>query len=133
MNSRPFEESDLAEISSWFASIEWPLPPSESILPELGIVVEDEKGLLSCGWLYTTKTSLAFLSWTATNSKRSIDDQGKAMDKLIESIQSIISRSAPEIKTIMVLSKSEAFTGRLKRLNFRAKVGFDLCTWIAKG
>lgn len=130
MNSRPFEEKDLPEISAWFSGLQWPLPPQEDIMPELGIVVEDDKGLLSCGWLYTTGTSLAFLSWTATNPERSFDDQGLAMEKLIESVQGAIKSAGDKIKVVMVLSRSEAFAAKLRKLKFRAKSGFDLCTWV---
>jgi hypothetical protein len=131
MNSRPFEEQDLPEIAGWFADLNWPLPPIADILPPIGCVVEDEEGLLACGWLYTTGTSLAFLSWTATNPARDQADRELATEKLILSIQHVV-RVNDKIKSIMVLSRPGAFLNKLKSLNFRTKPGFDLCTWIVK-
>jgi hypothetical protein len=132
MNSRPFEEGDLAEISGWFASLEWPLPPIEGILPNLGVVVEEEGRLLACGWLYTTGTSLAFLSWTASSPKESPMLQSMAMEKLVTSIQEVVSKHQDRIKVVMALTKSAAFLNKLKGLQFRSKPGFDIATWIVK-
>jgi N-acetylglutamate synthase-like GNAT family acetyltransferase len=130
MNSRNFEESDLPEIASWFASLEWPLPPVADILPNISAVVEHDGKLLACGWLYTTKTTLAILSWTATSPSASQEDQTAAMDLVIKSLQH--AAKAGGVKVILVMSKSDAFLTRLKKLGFRSKSGFDLCTWIAK-
>ncbi len=131
MNSRPFEPADLPQIATWFADIEWPLPPIADMLPKIGAVAEKDGKLLACGWLYTTGTSLAFLSWTATNPDEDIALQGEAMESVIASLQEAVKYQS-EIKMIMVLSKSDAFLTRLKKLNFRAKRGFDLCTWITR-
>jgi len=131
MNSRPFDEKDLSEISQWFAALEWPLPPIADILPPIGCVIEDSEGLVACGWLYTTGTSLAFLSWMAANPARSLDVQHAAIEQVIVSMQDAV-KSNEKIRSIMVLSKGGGFLHQLKRLGFRAKPGFDLCTWIVK-
>lgn len=133
MNCRPFEESDLGEVCQWFADIVWPLPAIEGVLPKIGIIVEDEsKTKLACGWLYTTDTNLAFLSWTATNPNVDEAVASRAMDTLIEGVQEAVKKHAKQIKIVMALSRNTFFTQKLKNLNFRAKPGFELATWIVK-
>lgn len=132
MNSRPFEEQDLAVVAEWFSGIEWTIPGVEGVLPKIGILVEESEVPLACGWLYTTDTTLAILAWTATNPEVAETLQSAALDKLIESVQHAITMQSGKIKMLMVLSKSGAFTAKLKGLGFRAKGGFDQATWILK-
>ncbi len=129
MNSRPFEETDLPEIAAWFAQMEWPLPPSSDILPKIGCVVESESGKHACGWLYTTDSSLAFLSWIGTNPQDSQEVQDKAFEALVLAIKKTI-EAVPEINTLMILTRSWDMTLKMKMLGFKMKTGMNLCTWI---
>lgn len=132
MNSRPFEEQDLAVVADWFSGIEWTIPGVEGVLPKIGIIVEENSVPLACGWLYTTDTTLAILSWTATNPEVADTLQSQALDELVVAVQKAIAMQGGKIKMLMALSKSEAFTGKLKKLGFRSKGGFDQATWILK-
>jgi hypothetical protein len=130
MNCRPFKEADLPEVIRWFVDIEWPLPAVENLFPNLGFIVEEEGKLLSCGWLYTTQTSLAFLSWTATNPDLDAVKRSEALDVLITSVQTAVQKNSDKIKVVMCVTRSEAFVGKLKKLGFRSKKGQELATWI---
>jgi hypothetical protein len=131
MNSRPFQESDLPEISEWFADLEWPLPPTEEILPKVGCVVESKGRLLACGWLYTTDSSLAFLSWLACNPNIEGPLGDAALQKLVEDVQKVVETNT-KIRTVMILTRSKDFAVKLKHLGFKRKTGMELCTWIVK-
>lgn len=132
MNSRPFEEKDLALVSEWFAGVEWTMPGVEGILPPIGVLVEENSIPLACGWLYTTDSSLAILAWTASNPEVSDTLQSSAMSALIEEVKRVIALQTGRIKMLMVLSKNKALTEKLKGLGFRAKGGFEQATWILK-
>lgn len=132
MNSRPFEERDLAHVSGWFAGVEWTMPGVEGVLPPLGVLVEENDIPLACGWLYTTDSSLAILAWTATNSDVSQRLQSGALDELVEAVKKAIALQGGRIKMLMVLSKSKALSEKLKALGFRTKSGLEQSTWILK-
>ena len=131
MQSRDFKDSDLAEISQWFASTEWPLPAAPGLLPEIGVVVElEDSTLAACGWLYTTKSTLAILSWTGTNSELEQSVQSAAFGKLVESLQNIIKQQDLDIQVLLCITKSDALSEHLKKYKFRTKKGYNLCTWL---
>lgn len=84
---RLLDESDYAEIGSWFVRRGWPSPPLWAHLPrgDRAIGVESHThGLLACGFLYFTETPLTILEWTATNPDRPLKLCHKALTMVLD-------------------------------------------------
>jgi hypothetical protein len=64
---RKIDDDDMLEISEWFSSRKWPVPPSGKMLPESGYVAVRDGKLLSVAWLYITNSQVGIVDWIATN------------------------------------------------------------------
>lgn len=133
MKVRLFDEKDVKEISRWFESIQWPLPPSDNLLPRDGFVAEDDEDLLACAFLYTTGTSLGIISWINSNPDVSGEIQSEALTSIIKKIQEVCSNIRPQISQLLIHTKSDKFSHKLKGLGFKTHFGFHQATWVHNG
>lgn len=125
-------EDHISELSEWFKSIVWDLPPVDGALSKYGFVAIDGKELVSCAWLYTTGSSTAFIQWTATNMHVNPELQSQATSALITYIQEFCGRILPKIRTLTNYTKNERFAQKLKHLDFKIDFGYFRSTWVLK-
>ena len=64
---RKIEDEDMLEISEWYSSRKWPVPPAGKMLPESGYVAVKDGKLLSVAWLYITNSQVGIVDWIGTN------------------------------------------------------------------
>lgn len=128
---RAVNESDIPEISTWFESISWDLPPVENSLPKQGFLAEQDGKLLACAWLYTSGTSIAEIGWTCTNPKSDSKLQSDAISAVVEFIQKEICKVSG-IKSLKLYTKNMKFVQKLEGLNFRKKFPFYQMTWVSR-
>jgi hypothetical protein len=130
---RRAEEKDLFELTRWFESVSWDLPPVQNVIPkEDGYVAELNGVLVACAFLYMTGSSCAFLQWTNVNPDLDNEVQSQGIDAIISKLQSVSMSATPPIRTFVTFTKSEKFAQKLKGLGFRSSYGFHQCTWVAK-
>jgi N-acetylglutamate synthase-like GNAT family acetyltransferase len=130
---RRAEEKDLLELTRWFESVSWDLPPVQDVIPtEDGYVAEEDGVLCACAFLYMTGTSCAFLQWTNVNPDVSHEMQSSGIDAIISKLQAVSMSAVPPLRTFVTFTKSEKFAQKLKGLGFRSSYGFHQCTWVAK-
>lgn len=130
MEVRLFNEKDVKEVSRWFESIQWPLPPTDNLLPRDGFIAENLEGPVACAFLYTTGTSLGVISWINSNPDVSGEEQSEGLTSIIKKIQEVCSNITPRISQLLIHTKSEKFTHKLKGLGFKTHFGFYQATWI---
>ncbi len=130
MKVRLFDEKDVKEVSRWFESIQWPLPPSDNLLPCDGFIAEDGEDLVACAFLYTTGTSLGIVSWINSNPDVSSEAQSEGLNSIIKKIQEVCANIHPKISQLLIHTKSEKFVHKLKGLGFKSHFGFYQATWV---
>ncbi len=60
-------EQDYEELASWWSD-RGSKPPQQILLPDVGVVAYDLKGLVCCAFLYEDKSGrIAMIEWEATN------------------------------------------------------------------
>lgn len=131
MKVRLFCEDDVREVSRWFRDVQWPLPPSEGLLPRDGFVAETESYLVGCAFLYTTGTSLGVISWINSNPDVDWKTQTEGLTSIIKKIQEVAQNISPKINQLVIHTKSEEFAKRLKDLDFKTHFGFYQATWVS--
>jgi hypothetical protein len=129
---RKIEEQDLPEVSRWFESTSWDLPPVEGAIPPDGFVAVKDGKLVACAWIYVTGSACSFVQWTNTNEEIDEKLQSDGVTAIFKHFQEISSHLTPPIKAIVTYTKSEKFKEKLKGLGFRSSFGFYQCTWVGK-
>jgi carbamate kinase len=132
MNIRKITDDDIPEISRWFKSIQWDLPPVDGVLPKDGFVAEKDGVLVACAWIYLTGSSVAFVQWSNTNPDLDAEVQSAGIAAVMKQYQDMSQHLSPPIKTIVTYTKNERFKAKLKSLDFRSQFGFYQCTWVGK-
>jgi hypothetical protein len=66
MKARKFVAEDYPTIATWYVDHGWPSAPSVEMLSTTGIIIEDDDGPMSVGFIYMTNSALGFLEWIAT-------------------------------------------------------------------
>lgn len=82
---RPYNPSDYALLSEWWAAHNWP-PMPEQFLPRTGVVVEVEDKAVCAGFLYKTDSAFAWLEWVVSDPKSDKLERSQALDTLIGSL-----------------------------------------------
>lgn len=117
---RSFEPNrDMDEIISWFQSIEWPHAPVENLMPQIGLLACEGDTRLACGFLYTTGTSKAEMSWLNTNPQVEGSKQLLGLKTVIETLQEKAMTLPRPIRLIEIVSTDEGLKMLLKQLKFR--------------
>lgn len=129
---RKVQENDLLELTRWFESVSWDLPPVPNVVPKDGFVAEIDGVIVACAFMYVTGASCSFVQWTNTNPDVSDEIQSAGISAIISKLQEIAPKLNPPIVTIVTYTKSDKFAHRLKNLGFRSTFGFHQCTWVAK-
>lgn len=129
---RAVEETDVKELSRWFESIKWPMPPAEGLLPKDSFLVETDNKLVACAFVYLTGTAFLYISWTNTNPDASEKEQSDGLEKIVRSVQEFAKVSHPKIRVIQTFTKNEKFAQKLKNLDFRLDFGYYQATWMLK-
>lgn len=129
---RKVEEQDLPEISRWFESISWDLPPVEGAIPRDGFIAELDNVLIACAWLYVTGSACSFVQWTNTNPDVDEKLQADGISLILKKFQDMAPHLTPPIKTIVTYTRNDKFRDKLKTLGFRHQGGFYQCTWVGK-
>lgn len=134
MNIRRVDpDLDVSEISRWFKSLAWDLPPVPDLLPKDGFVAESDGELVACAWLKISGTAEAEILWTCTNPDVSSEKQAQGLTSLIEKLKGICEHISPPIRLIVIRTRNEKFATRLKSLGFRVKFGFYQGTLLVGG
>lgn len=129
---RKIQDSDLPEISQWFSSVSWDLPPVEGAIPPDGFLAELDGVPVACAWVYVTGSACSFVQWTNSNPELDERLQSEGLTKIIENFQEMGAHLTPPVKTIVMYTKSDKFKEKLKNMGFRSSNGFHQCTWVAK-
>jgi hypothetical protein len=125
-------EDDVPEVSRWFESISWDMPPIEGSLPPAGYLALKDNKPVACAFAYLTGTSISFVQWTNTNPDVSDKEQSEGLSFVIETVKEIVSSLQPQVKSIVIMTKNEKFATKLKTLGFRTTFGFYQCSWVLK-
>lgn len=67
---RGLTDEDMPEVTEWFATRKWRVPPAGQMLPKTGYVATKGGQLLSVAWLYITNSQVAIIDWIATSPER---------------------------------------------------------------
>lgn len=126
---RPIQEADLVEIAKWFESVSWPLPAVAGALPQDGFVAVSGELMTACCFTYPTGTSVAHISWTATNPRAADQVASDGMAAVIKRVQELARAARPEVNCLKCDTKNEAFAQKLKGLGFRVTQVYQ-CTWV---
>ena len=119
---RNFEaHRDLPEVTEWFSSTQWPHPPVDNLMPKFGVMAVEGDVRLACGFLYTTSTSKAELSWLNTNPKVDGARQLAGLRAVIQTVQQKAMELPVPIRLIEVISSDEGLKPLLKSLKFQTK------------
>jgi hypothetical protein len=110
-------DDDFVEISEWFSSRKWPVPPGGKMLPDTGYVAELDGQLLAVAWLYLTNSNVGIVDWLATNPNAGAKGI-IVMKKLLAYIEDI---SGDSISTFMHFTPNDKLAKFLKR-----KCGFKV-------
>jgi hypothetical protein len=107
---RLLDESDYAEIGSWFSRRGWPSPPRWEHLPRgdraVG-VVDDSGRLCACGFIYYTETPLTILEWVATNPDiSSLKSRYKAITLLLDAVKILVQHHRTDAVLIQFMVSS---------------------------
>lgn len=129
---RRITEEDVPEVSRWFESISWDMPPVEGALPRDGFLAFKNNIPVACGFLYLTGTAISFVQWTNTNPNVGDKEQAEGLSFIIETMKDIVAAIEPPVKSIVIMTKSEKFATKLKSLGFRTNFGFYQCSWVLK-
>jgi hypothetical protein len=130
---RKFEvEKDIHEVIRWFENEEWPYPPVEDLLPDMGVVSVNEHDVpLACCFVYTTSTSLGQLSWIAASREITLTERMEAVRAAIEAIQKVAMKLEPKMRLIEIVTRDRSLEPVLKDLGFWVKYGFLKATYMA--
>lgn len=129
---RKITDEDVPEISRWFTSIQWDLPPVANAMPKDGFVAESDGVLVACAWIYLTGSAVAFVQWTNSNPDLDEKVQAEGISAIINQYQEMSKHLVPAVKTIVTYTKNERFKTKLKNLGFRSQFNFYQCTWVGK-
>lgn len=132
MKIRSVGEDDVKELSRWFESVKWPMPPAENLLPKDSFLVELDGKPVACAFVYLTGTAFLYISWTNTNPDVSEKEQADGLEKIVKTVQEFAKVSSPKIRVIQTFTKNEKFATKLKNLDFRLDFGFYQATWLLK-
>lgn len=117
---RAFEPNrDMEEVIEWFQTTQWPHAPVENLIPKFGIVACEGDTKIACGFVYTTSTSKAEMSWLNTNPKVEGSQQLAGLKAVIETLQEKAMQLTPKIRLIEIVSQDEGIKPLLKQLKFR--------------
>ena len=135
MLARKIEESDMAEVTSWFTDRKWAFAPTGGTLPEdTGFVTFNNHELIACCWLYLTNSNIVLMEWIATNPKvKNIGTRLKGIKVLVDHVKNVMVK---QNKTTLISFTSNE---RLAKY-FKKRLGFDIsrkkedcCVWSVGG
>lgn len=132
MKIRAFDrDKDIHAVVRWFESQEWPYPPVENLLPDMGIMCTDEDdNALACCFVYTTGTSLAQISWIGVEPSLNDADKAIALGAILERIQLEAMHLEQPIRLIEVCTRDRSIEPILKEKGFWIKYGYYRATYM---
>lgn len=132
MKIRAFDrDKDIHAVIRWFEDQEWPYPPVENLLPDMGVVSVDEgDNALACCFVYTTGTSLASVSWIGWEPKLDRFQKEEALGAILERIQKEAMEASPKIRLIEISTRDRSLEALLKEKGFWVKYGYYRATFI---
>lgn len=116
MRVRKFvKATDYPDAVDWWADHSWPVIPPQ-MLPELGLVAEDDGFKYCMGWLYRTDSKICWLEYIVANPDAPLKKRSKAIDLLIEG--AIFSAKEMGYKVIFSSLKSKGLMRRFNKQGF---------------
>lgn len=91
LNVRPLSYNDYDDILvEWWKDWGWDSPPKRDFLPqegEGGVIVYDNTIPVCAGFIYSTNSKVAWITWIISNKK--YKDKKKSLDMLISTLETI--------------------------------------------
>lgn len=97
MNIRKLTKDDYQNILvKWWLDWGWETPPNRDILPddgESGVIVYQDEIPVCAGFIYSSNSNLAWISWIVSNKDYRVRDKRKESIKALISTLSIIGKN----------------------------------------